>query len=224
MISIIIPVYNEEKTILQVLKLTVEAFGDVKYEIIIVDDGSKDNTQNICQNFCLTEKNIKYIKLPENHGKGFALQTGFDYARGNFIAIQDADLEYNPKILRELYKKTKEDIVIYGKRNRKKGYFWTIIGSMFLSWLCNFLYNSHLYDIYTCYKIIPREILQKLKLSANGFEIEAEITAQLLKLKIPIIEIPITYSPRTFKEGKHIRARDAIIGTWVLIKNKFYGK
>ena len=221
MISIIVPTYNEEKTILQILKSIEEAFRDVKYEIIVIDDGSIDDTQNICQTICTASKNIKYMKLPENHGKGFALRTGFRETTGDFVAIQDADLEYNPTILRELYNHSKENIVIYGKRDKNKGYFWTIIGSMFLSWLCNLLYNSRLYDIYTCYKIIPAKILRSLKLSANGFEIEAEITAKLLNLKIPIIEIPITYSPRTFKEGKHIRARDAMIGIWTLIKNRF---
>lgn len=221
MISIIIPIYNEEKTILKVLESVENAFRDIEYETIAIDDGSLDNTKNICQTFCTTHKNIKYIRLPENHGKGFALRTGFTYATGSFVTIQDADLEYDPKTLRELYNKAKNSFVIYGKRDKKQGYFWTIIGSIFLSWFCNFLYNSSLFDIYTCYKIIPLEILQTLKLSSNGFEIEAEITAQLLKSKIPIIEIPINYSPRTFKDGKHIRASDAIIGTWTLIKNRF---
>jgi len=217
MISIIIPTYNEEKTILRVLESVENAFKDTEYEILVINDGSKDNTDAICAKY----KNIKYISLTQNHGKGFALRTGFAQGRGSFIAIQDADLEYNPLVLRELCNHVKENMVIYGKRDRKHGYFWTIIGSMFLSWLCNLLYGSHLFDIYTCYKIIPNKIMKSLELSTNGFEIEAEITAKLLKKNISIIEIPITYSPRTFKEGKHIRAKDALKGIWTLIKNRF---
>lgn len=217
MISIVIPVYNEEKTILRVLESVENAFKDIEYEILVINDGSRDNTDTLCA----TYKNIKYISLAQNQGKGFALRTGFTQARGSFVAIQDADLEYNPLVLRELCNHVKENIVVYGKRDRKQGYFWTIIGSMLLSSFCNLLYDSRLFDIYTCYKIIPNKILKSLELSANGFEIEAEITAKLLKKNISIIEIPITYSPRTFKEGKHIRAKDALKGIWTLIKNRF---
>lgn len=216
-ISIVIPVYNEEKTILRVLESVENAFKDIEHEILVINDGSRDKTNAICA----TYKNIKYISLAKNHGKGFALRTGFTQARGSFVAIQDADLEYNPLVLRELCNHVKENIVIYGKRDRKQGYFWTIIGSMVLSSFCNLLYGSRLFDIYTCYKIIPNKILKSLELSANGFEIEAEITAKLLKKNISIIEIPIVYSPRTFKEGKHIRAKDALKGIWTLIKDRF---
>ena len=217
MISIIIPVYNEEKTIFRVLESVKEAFRDVEYEIVVVDDGSKDNTPIICAAY----KNIQYIQLPQNHGKGFALRIGFARAQGSFIAIQDADLEYNPSVLRKLYNQAKENIVIYGKRGRKQGYLLNRIGNIFLSWVCNILYRSRLSDIYTCYKIIPGKILRLLRLSADGFEIEAEITAKLLRAGVLIVEIPIIYSPRTFKDGKHIRARDGIKGIWTLIRNRF---
>jgi len=221
MISIIIPVYNEENTIAKILESTEAAFRDIQHEIIIMDDGSKDKTREICEIICNTQKNINYVRLPQNHGKGFALREGFKKAIGKFIAIQDADLEYDPKILRELFNQANKNVVIYGKRDRKHGYLLNRIGNAILSFVCNILYKSNLFDIYTCYKIIPVEILKLLKLSANGFEIEAEITAKLLKRNIEIKEIPITYSPRTFKEGKQIRARDGIIGIWTLAKNKF---
>lgn len=220
-LSIIIPVYNEEKTIFNVLESTRDAFKDTEYEIIIVDDGSRDNTRTICETFITAYKNINYINLPQNHGKGFALRAGFLHTNGTFIAIQDADMEYNPNMLRELYKNVEENIVIYGKRDRKQGYFLNKIGNAFLSLLCNILYKSNLFDIYTCYKIIPNKILKSLELTSDGFEIEAEITAKLLRKKTTIKEIPITYSPRSFKEGKHIRAYDALKGIWTLIKNKF---
>ncbi len=217
MISIIIPAYNEEKTILNVLNSVRQAFNDIPYEIIVINDGSSDKTHNIC----LTYKDIVYIPLAQNKGKGFALRTGFAHAKGSFIAIQDADTEYNPKILKQLCNDIQEDTVIYGKRDRKQGYFLNKIGNAFLSWTCNILYNSNLFDIYTCYKIIPIEIVKSLALTSNGFEIEAEITAKLLRNGVPIKEIPITYTPRSFKDGKHIRARDALTGIWTLIKNKF---
>lgn len=216
-VSIIIPVYNEEKTILKVLESIKEAFKNIEYEILVIDDGSEDQTQTICTAY----KNIQYIRLPKNYGKGFALRNGFAHAKGLFVAIQDADLEYDPFILRELYNHAKDNIAIYGKRDRKHGYLLNRIGNAFLSLICNILYHSHLFDIYTCYKIIPNKILQSLKLSASGFEIEAEITTKLLRANIPIVEIPITYFPRTFKDGKHIRARDGLKGIWILIKNRF---
>ena len=216
MISIIVPVYNEEKTILKVLGLIQQAFQDTAHEIIVVNDGSRDKTHELCVNY----KNIQYINLPENHGKGFALRTGFEYAKGSFVAIQDADLEYHPAILRQLYSQAEAGKVIYGKRDRKQGYFLNKVGNAFLSWLCNRLYGSNLFDIYTGYKIISSKILKSLELTSNGFEIEAEITAKLLRAKIPITEIPIPYTPRTIAVGKHIRAPDALIGTWTLIKNR----
>ena len=217
MISIIIPAYNEEKTIFQVLNSVQRVFKDVKCEILVIDDGSTDTTGVICESY----PNIKYIRLPQNKGKGFAIREGLKRAKGFLVAIQDADLEYRPETLYKLFLEAKDDIVIYGKRDRKQGYFLYKIGNAVLSGICNVIYQSKLFDIYTCYKIIPRSIMESLKLTSNGFEIEAEITAKLLKLKIPIIEIPISYSSRTFKDGKKIRGLDAVIGIWTLIKNRF---
>lgn len=216
-ISIIIPVYNEEKTIEKVIDSVKQAFQDIACEIIVVNDGSTDRTHEICN----ADLGILYISLPQNNGKGFALRNGFINARGSFTAIQDADLEYNPEILRKLYEMTEEGMVIYGKRDRKQGYFLNKLGNAFLSWLCNVLYGSKLFDIYTCYKIIPTDILQTLELTSDGFEIEAEVTAKLLRKKVSIKEIPITYTPRSFQEGKHIRAKDALLGIWTLFKNRF---
>lgn len=225
MISIIIPVYNEEKTVLEVLESIREAFSDTAYEIIIVDDGSKDGTELICENICIKYDNVKYIRLPHNRGKGFALREGVKEMSGFVAAIQDADLEYNPKVLRKLYREIENgqtnNIVIYGKRDGKEGYVLNRLANKFLSSFCNLLYGSNLQDIYTCYKLIPLVTLKSLELSSNGFEVEAEITAKLLLKKIKIIEIPITYYPRSFKDGKHMRAKDGLKGVWTLIKNRF---
>ncbi len=228
MLSIIIPAYNEEKTIAKLLDSVRNAFADVAHEIIVVDDGSRDQTRNICQENSQTLKNIKYIRLEKNSGKGKALRVGFENATGKYVAIQDADLEYDPATLRELYNqitksqdKKEKNLAVYGKRDRKQGYVWNKIGNVLISEICNVLYGSKLFDIYTCYKIIPTDILKSLNLNSNGFEIEAEITAKLLKNKIQILELPITYSPRTFEQGKHIRAKDGLVGAWTLVKNRF---
>ena len=217
MISIIIPAYNEEKTIGEVINSVHRVFSSTPYEIIVVDDGSSDTTGLICE----SQQNIKYIHLPENHGKGFAIREGIKNASGDYIAVQDADLEYNPETLFELCSKTKDNTVIYGKRDRIQGYYFYKLGNAFLSGICNLLYRSKLFDIYTCYKIIPTHIAKSLELKSNGFEIEAEITGKLLKRKVPIIEFPITYSSRKFHEGKKIRGKDALIGIWTLIKNSY---
>ena len=217
MLSIIIPVYNEQASIREVLEHIRVEFKDTPHEIIIIDDGSRDNTKY----YSMRESGIQYIRLPRNYGKGYAVRVGFDHARGTHVAIQDGDLEYSPKTLHELYKNIKagdEESVIYGKRDRKKGYILNRLGNAILSKTCNIIYKSNLSDIYTCYKVIPKKILDEIELSAHGFEIEAEITAKLLNKKVTIKEIDIPYSPRSFKEGKKIRAHDALAGIWTLIK------
>jgi len=216
-ISIVIPAYNEEKTIFQVLNSVERVFKDIEHETIVVDDGSSDTTSLICESYA----GIKCIRLNQNRGKGYAIREGIKYATGKYIAIQDADLEYNPKTLYDLFQRIKEGLVIYGRRDRKEGYVLYKLGNVFISSICNLIYRSKLYDIYTCYKIIPLEIIRSLNLESNGFEIEAEITAKLLRKKTPIIEIPITYHARSFEEGKKIRGKDALIGAWTLLKNRF---
>jgi len=216
-ISIIIPAYNEEKTVFRVLNSVQKAFQNTEHEIIVVDDCSTDTTGLICEFY----PNIKYVRLDKNRGKGYAMREGIKYAKGAFVAIQDADLEYNPEKLYELFLQIKDGTAIYGKRDRKQGYFLYKMGNAFLSWTCNFLYRSNLFDIYTCYKIIPTALVKSLNLKSDGFEIEAEITAKLLRAEIPIIEIPIPYTSRTFNEGKKIRGKDAVVGIWTLIKNRF---
>ncbi len=216
MISIIVPIYNEEKTILAVLDSLKQAFKNDDYEIIVVDNGSIDHTKYLC----MRTDGILYIRLPKNYGKGYAVRIGFTHASGEYLTVQDGDLEYDPKTLKNLVDQTNEHTVIYGKRDGKQGYILNRFGNKLLSSICNMLYKSNLTDIYTCYKVIPRDIYRSLELTSDGFEIEAEITAKLLRTGVLIKEIPITYSPRTFKEGKKIHAPDALIGIWTLVRNK----
>ncbi len=215
-LSIIIPVYNEEKTLEHVVLHVHSAFSHADHEILIIDDGSTDSTPDIASR--LTSENIFYTRK-ENEGKGSAVRQGLLHVSGDYIAIQDADLEYQPETLSTLWSSiTHPDMVIYGKRSRNQGYILNRIANYLLSSLCNLLYSSSLYDIYTCYKIIPSHLARQLHLVSNGFEIEAEITAKILLQQKTILEIPISYQPRTHTQGKKIRAIDALRGVWTLVR------
>ena len=220
-LSIIIPVHNEEKTLEKVVLGVSEVFTEVDHEIILVDDGSTDKTAEIIASL----KNPKIIKIrhEKNWGKGAAIISALRKAEGDLVAIQDADLEYEPRNLHELYKIAREkNTVVYGKRDGKSGYLANRLGNKIISGACSMLFGKKLYDIYTCYKIIPRELIQTLDLKSNAFEIEAEITAKILKRKIPILEMPIAYIPRTMEEGKHIGWKDGHKGILMLLKIKFW--
>jgi glycosyltransferase involved in cell wall biosynthesis len=219
-ISIIIPIYNEEKTLLQVVAKIQTSFQRENYEIILVNDGSKDGTADILSK--MTDPHIHKITHERNYGKGKAICTGISKATGDYVAIQDADLEYDPNTLYELWQTIDNaDTILYGKRDGKKGYLLGRLGNRILSQTCNILFSTKLKDIYTCYKIIPLSLVKSLNLESNGFEIEAEITAKILKKKKSILELPIPYSPRSFKEGKHIRWQDGYKGIMKLLEVKF---
>lgn len=210
-LSIIIPVLNEEKTITKVINQVLKQKN--VGEIIIVDDGSIDKTPKILSK--LKNSKIKILTHLQNRGKGAALRTAFKVVSQDYALPQDADLEYNPNQFSLLAKTADPNTVVYGSRNlgqNKHAYTRTYLGNLLVTGFFNVLYNRHLTDSYTCYKLIPKKILQSLNLDSNGFEIEAEITAKLTKKGIKIIEIPIRYSPRKYKQGKKIKARDALRG------------
>jgi len=225
-LSIIIPVYNEESTIekliIQIGKINIEK------EIIIVDDGSFDQTPEILK-FLKKEHNFILLTHSKNQGKGAAIQTALKYVSGELVVIQDADLETKP----DNYPKLIEPIVngkaevVYGVRISSFKDFKTFIlkiyflGGKFLTWLANFLFGSHLADINTPCKLFRTEILRNLNLHSKGFDIDLEITAKILKQNYLPIEIPVSYFPRTIKEGKKIRMKDGLIGALALIKYKF---
>lgn len=232
-LSIIIPVYNEEKTIADILEKVnkVKLPNFLKKEIIVVDDGSFDQTPKRLSN---TKKiKFKHIRHNKNLGKGAAIKTGLKEAKGDLIIIQDADLEYNPeeymKLLEPILKKGAK--VVYGTRLINYPLkFWGenktvlpvhLIANKFLTTLTNLLYGSKITDMETGYKLFTREILKKISLKSNRFDFEPEITAKVLKLNIPIVEVPIKANPRTYEEGKKIGWWDGLIAVWILIKYKF---
>lgn len=221
-LSIIVPAYNEERTIARVLaRLLALPFSKGAFEIIVVNDGSTDLTEKMLQPYL---PHLTYLSHTHNRGKGAALRAGLARAQGTYAIAQDADAEYAPKEISALLVKLQnhQDVdAVYGSRNLAptgRGYRHYVLGAWFLTKCVNLAFRTHLTDIYTCYKLMRTELFRSLNLVSNGFEIEMEITARLLKHNKKIIEVPISYTPRPFKEGKKIRPRDGILGLVTLLR------
>ena len=224
-LSIVMPVFNERNTIKEILRRVRQVdLGELEREIVIVDDGSTDGTRDILA--MEEDSGTRVIYHAENSGKGAAVRTGFASASGDLIIIQDADLEYDPedypKLLDPVLKGKAQ--VVYGSRftgPRKNMLFWHFVGNRFLALVTNVLYNTTLSDMETCYKLFTREALEGIELRSNHFDIEPEITAKILKKKIRIFEVPISYAGREIEEGKKITWRDGVPAMWALIKYRF---
>ncbi|MFZ0532686.1 MAG: glycosyltransferase family 2 protein [Anaerolineales bacterium] len=223
-LSVIIPVYNEVKTIQEIIK-RVQATG-LADEIVAIDDGSNDGSRDLLANINMEGK-VKVIFHDHNQGKGKAIRTGIENASGDLILIQDADLEYDPREYPNLLRPIQEGIadVVYGSRflgaGRRPVLFWNMVANKILTLVTNILYNNILTDMETGYKLFRRQIVENMTLHAHGFEFEPEFTAKILKRKVRIYEIPITFNPRDYSEGKKIKMRDAFIAMWTLIKYRF---
>ena len=223
-LSVIIPVYNEVKTINEIIR-RVKATGLVD-EILVVDDGSTDGSRDILTNLSDRES-VKVIYHESNQGKGKAVRTGFQNASGDLLLIQDADLEYDPREYPVLLRPIQEGIadVVYGSRflgaGRRPVLFWNMVANKILTLVTNILYNNILTDMETGYKLFRREIVQNMTLHARGFDFEPEFTAKILKRKVRIYEVPITFNPRDYSEGKKIKMKDAFIAMWTLFKYRF---
>lgn len=229
-LSIVIPVYNEEKTIHSILEKIekVELLNGILKELIIVDDCSSDNSLSVL--YLYKKNNVAIdvvIKKHEiNKGKGAALHTGVKYATGDFLVIQDADLEYDPNEYNILLKPIVDGVadVVYGSRfmggkPHRVLFFWHSIGNKFLTFMSNMFTNLNLTDMETCYKMFKRQIIQQVQLKEKRFGFEPEVTAKISKIKgIRIYEVGISYYGRTFEEGKKISWRDGVRAIYCIIK------
>jgi len=224
-LSIIIPVYNEEKNIQEIIK-RVQATKRAS-EIIIVDDGSHDGTRDILKTLD-GKKKVRVIFQEKNQGKGAAVVVGMKAATGDVLLIQDADLEYDPRDYPALLQPIEEDIadVVYGSRflgaPRRVAMYWHQVANKLLTFMTNILYDSILTDMETGYKVFRREVIENMKIRSKKFNFEPEFTAKILKRKYRIFEVPITFNPRDYADGKKIKLKDAFEAVWALLRFRFF--
>ena len=223
-LSVIVPVYDERNTVVEIVRRMRAVDLPVDLEIVIVDDGSTDGTRDVLRQ--LADSTVRVVLHERNRGKGAAIRTGLEKVTGDLVLIQDADLEYDPedwpKLLSPLLRGKAQ--VVYGSRftgERRNMLFLHWIGNRFLSLVTNVLYNTTLSDMETCYKLFDRRVLEGITINASRFEFEPEITAKLLRRGIRIYEVPISYTGREFEEGKKITWRDGFIALWTLVKYRF---
>ena len=227
-LSIIVPVYNEETTLEEIIKRIRDT--DLAYEIIAVDDGSTDQSPAILAKLenC-GEPPLRLLRHERNRGKGAAMRTGLDAVTGNLVLVQDADLEYDPADYAALVEPFADSAVevVYGSRNLQRNprsswsFYW---GGRLLSWIANWLYGSHITDEATGYKVIKTDLLRDLGLETDGFEFCPEVTGKLLQRGVDIHEVPISYPPRSWDEGKKIQWFDGVIAIWTLVRYRFFFK
>jgi glycosyltransferase involved in cell wall biosynthesis len=224
-LSIIMPVYDERNTVQEILRrVKAVDLGEISKEIIVVDDGSVDGTGDILK--LEADSTTRVLTHECNRGKGSAIRTALPYVTGDYVIIQDADLEYDPEDYRFLLAPIlkKKAVVVYGSRftgEHRDMLYWHMLGNKFLSLVTNILYNTTLSDMETCYKLFAAESLEGIDIKSDRFDFEPEITAKVLKKKIRIYEVPISYAGREYYEGKKITWKDGFRALWTLLKYRF---
>lgn len=222
-LSVVIPAYNEEKTVAQVIDavLSVPLVG----EVIVVDDCSADRTARIVQAIADSDPKVRLLRHEVNQGKGAALRTGFQGASLPFVIVQDADLEYDPNefplVVQPLIDGDCD--VCYGSRYlrdnpRRVLRFWHTMGNRFLTTLSNMVTDLYVTDMETCYKAFRREVIQNIKIEENRFGFEPEVTAKIARRKLRVMEVAVSYYPRSFSEGKHIGWKDGVRAIYCIFK------
>jgi len=225
-LSVVIPAYNEKATILRIIDKVLQL--DFVKEIIVVDDGSKDGTKELLREAAFDGR-VRIFFHDRNRGKGAALRTGFGHATGEILAVQDADLEYDPNEFAEMIKPILEGVadVVYGSRlsggkPQRVHLFWHKLGNGFLTFLTDLLYNTTLSDMETCYKMFRKNIIETIRIRSDGFSVEPELTAKICKNKQwRVYELPISYYGRSYAEGKKISWKHGFSALWTLLKYRF---
>jgi dolichol-phosphate mannosyltransferase len=225
-LSVVVPCYNEQAT----LKGCIQSLLDIRdatleLEIIIVDDGSSDDSVSIAEGLAAEHPQVHLIRHPANRGKGAALRTGFAQARGDYVAVQDADLEYDPEDLKRLLEPLRSGIadVVFGSRFLSHGahrvlYFWHSLGNAFLTQVSNIFTDLNLTDMETCYKVFRREIIQSFEIEEDRFGVEPEVVAKVAHMRVRIYEMGISYHGRTYAEGKKIGVKDGFRALYAILR------
>src|SRR4051812_5871412 len=217
------PVYNEEARIGDAVKQALEVDYPVETELVVVDDGSRDNTAEILAG--IRDERLNVVVHPRNKGKGAAIRTAVDSATGDYMVILDADLEYDPLDIPKLLEPVLDGraTVVYGNRtfgSHSSFSFWYVMGNKAVTTAANMLYNCYLGDLETCFKLMPIDLYRSLQIKSNGFGMEAEVTGKLLRNGYRPFELPISYRARSREEGKKITWRDGVEALWILFRER----